>query len=155
MKVLKLIILAFLGFYSSQINAQYNPNLYADLYSGTNVYNGIQNLYFSAILGDKLLFNRKNDTNFDLLVTSGDPNDVQVLLTTDQYLNLFTFNNKVYFGTKDATNGAELWETDGTINGTQRVVILGGNMFTPTYFKEIDGKMYFHSGNTNSPDARQ
>src|SRR5690606_30937350 len=32
--------------------------------------------------------------------------------------NFVAFNNKVYFGANDGTNGYELWETDGTTINT-------------------------------------
>lgn len=41
--------------------------------------------------------------------------------------NFVEYNGKVYFTADDGTNGYELWTTDGTTSGTQRISDIGSN----------------------------
>jgi ELWxxDGT repeat protein len=151
------IVSVFTAFFLGQITlfAQSNPQIYADIYQGSNPYNGVSNLYFSAIQGGKLFFNLKTDVTNELLVTDGDPNNIVTLKSSDWTFIPVVFDNKVYFGTVDAINGAELWSTDGTLPGTQMEAIIGGTFFAPSNFVVLNGDLYFHCGNANAGTTKQ
>ena len=63
------------------------------------------------------------------------------------YLNVF--QNKVIFQATDATNGTELFSSDGTPAGTGllRDFVLGSGSGNPNYFKEFGGQVFFQSAN--------
>ncbi len=152
---MKKLLFYFLLGLAGVANAQYNPEIFTDLYLGTNQFNGINNLFFSAQLNDKLFFNRQNEFDYDLFVTDGTVANTIVLKNVTQVLNLVAFDNNVYFSFVDGTNGAELWKTDGTVNGTVRVSILGGNGIAAHDYLVMGSKLYFASGNTDSPFRNQ
>jgi|GEM_PF-1686526 len=62
-------------------------------------------------------------------------------------LKIASFNGRVYFAADDGQNGVELWQSDGTLNGTQRVVNMnpGGSSY-PHYLTELNGKLLFFAG---------
>lgn len=146
----KLLFYLFLGF-ASFANAQYNPAIFTDLYGGTNTFNGVNNLFFSAKLNNQLFFNLQEEFEYKLYVTDGTVGNTEILKTVTQVLNLATFDNHVYFSFVDSTNGAELWKTDGTVAGTVLVNILGGSGIAAHDYLVVGNKLYFASGNDASP----
>ncbi len=58
-----------------------------------------------------------------------------------------TANNKIYFQAVDASNNSELWVTDGTFSGTQKVYDYPGTGFAPTigttYSSGTSSRIYF------------
>lgn len=135
--------------------AQYNPEIFDDLYTGSNPYNGINNLYFSAKLNNQLFFNRQNEFNYDLFVTDGTISNTHLLKNVTQVLNMVSFDGHIYFSFVDANNGAELWKTDGTVAGTILVSILGGSGIAAHNYVVAGNKLYFASGNAASPFLNQ
>lgn len=150
----KLLLLFLLG-YISIANAQYNPQILTDLYSGSAPYYGVNNLFFSAQLNNQLFFNLQEEFEYKFYATDGTVGNTIALKTVTQVLNLVNFDNHIYFSFVDNTNGAELWKTDGTVSGTIRVSILGGNGIAAHGFLVIGNKLYFASGNTASPYRNQ
>lgn len=136
-------------------NAQYNPIVFADLYSGTNQFNGVANLYFSTVLNNQLFFNVRDDSDTKLYVTDGTSANTQIIKSVPQILNLITFDNHVFFSFVDPVNGVELWKTDGTIATTVKIATLGGNASAAAYYTVIGNKLYFAAGNSSSPTLKQ
>ncbi len=68
---------------------------------------------------------------------------------------LIKYGNKIYFKAWDGTNGNELWYSDGTEEGTQKVTPVDGENVNPLgdteFFFEFDGSIYF-IGNYNELD---
>src|SRR4028118_1584330 len=59
--------------------------------------------------------------------------------------NFINFNNTLYFTAEDATNGTELWKSDGTAAGTVLVkdIYPGTNSSDPRNFFNINNTLYF------------
>ncbi|MFM7425301.1 MAG: ELWxxDGT repeat protein [Elainella sp.] len=59
--------------------------------------------------------------------------------------NLTVFNNKLYFTAYDDTNGTELWESDGTSDGTKLVkdILSGAGGSSPANLTVLNNKLYF------------
>ncbi len=150
----KLLLIALLAF-ASLANAQYNPQIFMDLYNGTEPYKGVNDLYFSTQMNDLLFFNVMDDTDYKLYVTDGTVSGTILLKSVTQVLNFGVFENHVYFSYVDPTNGVELWKTNGTVAGTTRVTILGGNASAAAYYTVAGNKFYFASGNSASPTLKQ
>lgn len=132
-------------------NAQYNPELFANLYTGGSQYEGINNLNFSTNLNNQLYFVKQNNYDYDLYVTDGTVPNTRILKNVTQILNLVTFDNHVYFSYRDDNNGVEVWKTDGTVSGTIRVGILGGSGIAAHNFVVAGNKLFFASGSTDVP----
>ena len=56
------------------------------------------------------------------------------------------FNGKLYFQARDSVHGSQLWVTDGTTDGTQRVTDINPGFYGgigPKYLKVFDGHLFF------------
>jgi len=99
------------------------------------VYDGVEaNLFSFVISGGRMFFNGYDDVNgYELWVTDGTANGTMLLkdiasgtsgsgdmaFPNSSYPGQFTLvGNTVFFTANDGVNGAELWKTDGTSNGT-------------------------------------
>lgn len=80
-------------------------------------------------------------------------------ISNNSVISLTEFNGRLLMTVKSGSSGTELWESDGTEEGTQRVSVLtpglGGLGFgRPAYFTQAGSLMYFVgpqiSGNNNS-----
>jgi len=62
--------------------------------------------------------------------------------------NFAVYNNKMFFSANDGTSGTELWTSDGTTSGTQRVADMnpGTGNFNPTNLKSFDNTLFFAGG---------
>lgn len=132
-------------------HAQYNPEIFANLYTAGSQYDGIRNLRFSTTLNNELYFVKQNDYDYDLYATDGTVSNTRILKNVTQVLNLVAFDNHVYFSFRDDNNGVEVWKTDGTVGGTIRVGILGGSGIAAHNFVVVDNKLFFASGSTDVP----
>lgn len=105
-------------------------------------------------------------TGYELWKTDGTANGTQMItdITGDSTdgikfqessLAMINFNSKVYFQGTDTARGTELWETDGTANGTKLVKDIRPNMNanrsgSPGGFTEYKNKLYFSAADTSS-----
>ena len=110
---------------------------------------------------NKLYFSATDGVNGDeLWVSDGTSEGTQLVLDINPGSNdsfgrysgdFTTFNGKLYFGADDGVNGAELWVSDGTSEGTQLVRDInpesvgryGQGSSRPEEFTELDGLLYF------------
>ena len=136
-------------------NAQYNPEIFANLYTGNDQYQGVKSLTFSAKLNNLLFFNITEANDAKLYVTDGSVGNTIVLKSVPHVLTLGVFDNHVYFSFKDPVNGAELWKTDGTVSGTARVSILGGTIVPYFEFVIASNKLFFIASNSANPTVNQ
>ncbi|MTB51071.1 ELWxxDGT repeat protein [Lewinella sp. W8] len=103
-----------------------------------------------------LLFRADNDTNgVELWISDGTPEGTRLVRDINEDPgssagnsnpdNFILFNNKVYFKARDANNGDELWETDGTTAGTRLVddINPGSTGSNPFDFIELNGEIFF------------
>ncbi|MDE2387104.1 MAG: InlB B-repeat-containing protein, partial [Actinomycetales bacterium] len=73
-------------------------------------------------------------------------------LRTDLAHNMVVYNNRLYFTARNATNGYELWSTDGTAAGTSQAFDLNANNSGtssasyngPRYMTVCNGKLYMN-----------
>ncbi|MBF0621417.1 MAG: tandem-95 repeat protein, partial [Magnetococcales bacterium] len=66
--------------------------------------------------------------------------------------NSIEFNNSLFFSASDGVNGAELWKTDGTAEGTTLVADININSSLgshPTHFVEFGGDLFFSAETTD------
>lgn len=153
---MKKLLLYFFLVFVSFANAQFNPQIFTDLYGGSDPFRGVNNLYFGTQMNNLLFFNlRDDDDNYKLYVTDGTVGNTLILKTVTQVLNFGVFDNHVYFSYVDPVNGVELWKTDGTVSGTVLVTTLGGNATAATYYQVVGNKLFFASGNAASPFQKQ
>jgi ELWxxDGT repeat protein len=62
---------------------------------------------------------------------------------------LTAFNGKLYFQATDRVHGTQLWVSDGTTAGTQRVTDINPGLYAginPRYLKVFDGHLFFGAG---------
>lgn len=129
-----------------------NPVILADLNPGVN--SGINEWNYTGILyKDKYYLPADNGkTGLELYVIE----DQNISLFMDLFngskasdpANFIIYKEKIYFTAKDSLYGNELWFTDGTIQGTQRVsdVIAGPGFSNPTgLIIGADEMLYFSS----------
>lgn len=150
----KLLLISILAF-ASMAHAQYNPQILTDIYTGTNPNRGVINLVASAQVNDLLFFNVLDDQDVKVFVTDGTAAGTIQLKTVFKAVSFGVFENHVYFSFVNGTNGVELWNTDGTVAGTTMVAILGGDVNPASNFTVVANKLYFASGNSASPTAKQ
>lgn len=104
----------------------------------------------------QLLFRATDGTNgVELWITDGTPagtrlvrninDDPGVSRGNSNPDNFILYNDKVYFKARDASTGDELWETDGTTDGTRLVddINPGSTGSNPFDFIEFNGEIYF------------
>lgn len=58
--------------------------------------------------------------------------------------NFVRFGSRVLFSTSPPTGGTALWSTDGTANGTQRIIDIKGYNPAPSRFVALNGKVLFN-----------
>jgi ELWxxDGT repeat protein len=108
------------------------------------------------ILNNQLYFNTTNyaTKSGDLLriaASGGSPQAFQNIVPTDFFdqlaevafysgFSIFS-NNQLFFAKVDATNGAELWKTDGTTTALVKDISAGGS--SPNSFIKTSTKIYF------------
>ena len=78
-------------------NAQYNPQILTDLYNGPTSGYGVMNMAFSAQLENQLFFTLIDEGGKKIYVTDGTAANTQLLTTTPSYVNLFAFDNQIYY----------------------------------------------------------
>ena len=88
---------------------------------------------------------------YKLFLTGGTSATTQQLLGVDgsNIQNLIAYKNNIYFSCHDATNGQELWVSDGTVAGTKLFmdIIPGSNGSYPEYFTVCNNKLFFRAVN--------
>lgn len=107
---------------------------------------------------DKLLFiAEESSSNSELWISDGTAAGTRLLkeinpsaggMETNPNVDEIRFHQLgdiVLFSANDGTNGKELWRTDGTTEGTQRVrsVSAGSGALTPQNFVVLDGVLYY------------
>lgn len=116
-----------------------NPGFASSYPRGLTVANG--KLFFAADIN--------NTGQFKLYLTEGTSATTQQLLAVDgsNIQNLIAYKNKIYFSCHDATNGQELWVSDGTVAGTKLFmdIIPGSNGSYPEYFTVCNNKLFFRA----------
>lgn len=112
-------------------------------------------------VGNKLFFTAVtvNAFNRELWVTDGSSSGTFLLKDIypgSRYINNYNgpsnfieLNNKLYFTANDSVYGLELWSTDGTISGTNRVVDIhvGLNGSAPSDLFVFNNKLFFLANN--------
>jgi ELWxxDGT repeat protein len=101
-------------------------------------------LYFTAFTGatGRELY-RTNSTTTTLFkdFRTGINDGFDVGTNAHQFVIL---NNKMYFFAREDANGYDLWRTDGTVTGTQKMVELNSNSLgVRDYFLEVNGELFF------------
>jgi ELWxxDGT repeat protein len=73
--------------------------------------------------------------------------DINPGVTNSSPSNFFEFRNNLIFRAADATNGIELWRSDGTEAGTLLIkdIATGATNSNPSGFKLFKGKIYFNA----------
>lgn len=137
---------------------QNGTSLFADI--NTIYYNSSSNpadffefngyLYFTAstVTNGRELY-RTNGTTTELFKEFRNGSDSGF----DSYLNEYKFiiiNNEMYFFAREDEFGYDLWKTDGTILGTQKLVELNSfGLGLKDYFFELNGDLIFLMDDTN------
>lgn len=121
-----------------------NPTGSSSLTSFVNV-NGI--LYFSAndgVNGEEL-WKSDGTTNGTVMVKDINPLGSSFVAIASQTNNGATIPNVIYFSASNATEGRELWKTDGTAQGTVIVkdINQGATGSNPTQLTMVNNILYF------------
>ena len=122
-----------------------NTNMVADINVGTG--SGYPQVTGSSVLGVFMYFRADNGSGGMLFKTDGitiTPLGVQM------YNSEFAVSgNKLYFAATDATNGEELWYTDGTTTALVKDIESGPNDSYPYNLVSSGNSLYFVAYNTN------
>lgn len=83
--------------------------------------------------------------------------DIRPGTAASSAINFAVYNNKMFFSANDGTSGAELWTSDGTAAGTQRVEDFnaGSGSFSPANLKSFAGKLFFSGGVSAMPSGAE
>ncbi|MCD6064210.1 MAG: hypothetical protein K0R82_2121 [Flavipsychrobacter sp.] len=109
------------------------------------------------IYGGKLLFSANDGSNGTQIWSLDSAGVVNMIsnITGPYFLfaNRIVVNNKLYFLSSDLS-GSDIWETDGTLAGTQRLKDITGHNFYDTYeMTAYNNKIVFDA--KNGPDNRE
>jgi ELWxxDGT repeat protein len=133
-----------------------NPGPASSVYAGATPFtevNGV--MYFQANDGQhgRELWRTDGTINGTFLVKDIEPFTRRVGNRTFAYSSdpsyLTAFNGKLYFQARDRVHGTQLWESDGTTAGTQRVTDINPGFYAginPRYLKVFDGHLFFGAG---------
>jgi len=127
MKSLFVKIYIYLGMIIVNLNAQ-SPVLVKDLNPGTA--SGIDQWVYKGIFFQGKYFTPANNgiDGLELFVLENDQlslfKDIQIGSKGSSPQNFFVYHNKLYFTASDTLDGHEVWCTDGTPEGTQRLTSL-------------------------------
>lgn len=127
MKSLFVKTFIYVGLIMINLNAQ-SPVLIKDLNPGTA--SGIDEWVYKGIFFQGKYFMPANNgvNGLELFVLENDQlslfKDIQIGSKGSSPQNFFVYHNKLYFTANDTVNGHEVWCTDGTPNGTQRLTSL-------------------------------
>mgnify|MGYP001325867979 CR=1 FL=1 len=140
------LILALVLLNSLLVNAQ-SFQLLKDITPG-NWYgsSNLQSEFYEH--NSKVYFNLSNGTIMGLYVTDGTDAGTTLLSTTATTPGGYVLlNNKVFFAASDATNGFELWSTDGTAAGTQLFKDFnsgtGSGVYASSIYGVVNNKLIF------------
>ncbi|MFZ1378598.1 MAG: hypothetical protein WAS56_02945 [Saprospiraceae bacterium] len=154
MKSLFVIFLTCLGFSTIILNAQ-TPILIKDLNPG--IASGIDLWYYKGIFFQGKYFMPGNDGvhGLELFVLENDMitlfKDIQIGDKGSAPQNFFIYNDKLYFTANDTLNGHEVWCTDGSPSGTQRITsIAPGTIYSNPKGFIIGGDNKFYFSNLDS-----
>ncbi len=110
-----------------------------------------------TVFGSELLFNGLDaDGEKGLWVTDGTPEGTHEVYAgiggaTDPSglnpHNMTVFNGKVFFNGADKFGREQLWETDGTMAGTQMLTVANTNGLSPSSFEVYNGQLVFSAYN--------
>ncbi len=133
------------------------PVLFQDLYPGKALNSGVANLFFGTVHNDHLYFNVRDSLGtYDIYRTDGTTGGTILLKTIPQVANFHVYNNEVYFGFVDVSNGgSQLWKTDGAVTGTQMIQSFGGNSIAPNSFTVHNNRLYFIADTATTPQQRR
>ncbi|MBX7226753.1 MAG: T9SS type A sorting domain-containing protein [Chitinophagales bacterium] len=97
-------------------------------------------------------------SKYNLFKTDGTPANTSKIMTFNSEWDCFVpkieWNGSLIFAAKDWTNGSQLWKTDGSTGGTQRMLITNPVQFNEqtllfSTFYPIQDKFYFVADNGN------
>lgn len=132
--------------------------LLKDIYPGSN--SGLSNPTLFYKMNNKLFFSANDGASGSELwqtdgtasgttllmdINPGSANGINNPLTSNRYLEGALYGTKLYFSANDASNGNELWVTDGTLAGTQLVkdIQTGANSSVPGSYFSATNYLYF------------
>ncbi len=123
----------------------------ADIYSGfgssspRNFFEFNGYLYFTAtIFGDTGTELYRTDGTATELFKDFYPGTESGLQNQEGNQHFVVLNNKMYFFAQDDGNGFDLWRTDGSTTGTEKVADLNSyNLGLRDYFLEMNGELFF------------
>jgi ELWxxDGT repeat protein len=133
-----------------------NPGPASSVYGGATPFtevNGV--MYFAANDGQNgvELWRTDGTTSGTLLVKDIDPFKITLgnftYSASSNPSSLTAFNGKLYFQAMDRAHGSQLWVSDGTAAGTQRVTDINPGLFAginPRYLKVFQGHLFFGAG---------
>ncbi len=99
-----------------------------------------------SVMGDRLLF----CTQTQLMISDGTGSGTHSLLSIASYSQGFGYcelNNKVYFVLPGNSGGQEIWRTDGTSMGTEKILDLSApqNNMNVSEMVSFNGKLYLNA----------